>query len=33
VDKPAIYVTSVGESRSERNQLLLDLIKEDSGPY
>jgi MauM/NapG family ferredoxin protein len=33
VDKPAIYVTSVGESRSERNQLLLDLIKEESGPY
>lgn len=33
VDKPAIYVTSVGESRSERNQLLLDLIKENSGPY
>ncbi len=27
VDDPAIYVTSVGESRSERNQLLLDLIK------
>jgi len=33
VDKPAIYVTSVGESRSEKNQLLLDLIKEDSGIY
>ncbi|MEE9390720.1 MAG: 4Fe-4S binding protein [Candidatus Aminicenantaceae bacterium] len=27
VDEPAIFVTSVGESRSERNQLLLDLIK------
>ncbi len=27
VDAPAIYVTSIGESRSERNQLLLDLIK------
>jgi ferredoxin len=27
VDAPAIYVTSVGESRSERNQLLLDIIK------
>lgn len=26
VDKPAIYVTSVGESRSEKNQLLLNLI-------
>lgn len=28
VDEPAIYVTSVGESRSERNQLLLPLLKE-----
>ncbi|HDZ24895.1 MAG TPA: 4Fe-4S dicluster domain-containing protein, partial [Candidatus Aminicenantes bacterium] len=27
VDEPAIYITSVGESRSETNQLLLDLIK------
>ena len=27
VDKPAIYVTSVAESRSEKNQLLLNLIK------
>jgi MauM/NapG family ferredoxin protein len=27
VDDPAIYVTSVGESRSERNKLLLELIK------
>jgi MauM/NapG family ferredoxin protein len=27
VDEPAIYVTSVGESRSETNQLLLDIIK------
>jgi MauM/NapG family ferredoxin protein len=26
VDKPAIYVTSVGESRSEDNQLKLDLL-------
>jgi len=26
MDKPAIYVTSVGESRSEQNQLLLDVI-------
>ncbi|MFQ6108948.1 MAG: 4Fe-4S binding protein [Candidatus Aminicenantales bacterium] len=26
VDKPAIYVTSVGESRSERNQVLLDIL-------
>jgi ferredoxin len=30
VDEPAIYVTSVGESRSERNQLLLDLIKSNN---
>lgn len=29
VDKPAIYVTSVGESRSEKNQLLLPLIKSE----
>ncbi len=28
VDLPTIYVTSIGESRSERNQLLLDLFKE-----
>jgi MauM/NapG family ferredoxin protein len=28
MDKPAIYVTSVGESRSEQNQLLLDTISE-----
>ncbi|MFQ6069359.1 MAG: 4Fe-4S binding protein [Candidatus Aminicenantales bacterium] len=27
VDKPAIYITSVGESRSEKNQLLLPLKK------
>jgi len=27
VDAPAIYVTSVGESRSEKNQMLLDIIK------
>lgn len=33
VDKPAIYVTSVGESRSERNQLLLDLLKEETDIY
>ena len=29
VDQPAIYVTSVGESRSEHNQLLLDIIEAD----
>lgn len=33
VDQPAIYVTSVGESRSERNQLLLDVIKSSDGIY
>lgn len=27
VDNPAIYVTSVGESRSEKNQLLLEIIQ------
>lgn len=27
VDAPAIYITSVGESRSEKNQMLLDIIK------
>jgi ferredoxin len=32
VDAPAIYVTSVGESRSEKNQLLLDIIKGDTPP-
>jgi len=30
MDKPAIYVTSIGESRSEQNQLFLPLLKEDS---
>jgi MauM/NapG family ferredoxin protein len=33
VDKPAIYITSVGESRSERNQLLLDIIKEEGDVF
>lgn len=33
VDAPAIYVTSVGESRSERNQVLLDTLEQESGPY
>lgn len=32
VDQPAIYVTSVGESRSEKNQLLLDVIS-GGDPY
>ena len=31
VDQPAIYVTSVGESRSERNQVLLDMLKPEEG--
>jgi MauM/NapG family ferredoxin protein len=29
VDQPAIYVTSVGETRSERNQMKLDIIQPD----
>lgn len=33
VDQPAIFCTSIGESRSERNQLLLPLIKEVEGSY
>ena len=33
VDAPAIYVTSIGETRSERNQMLLDLIKAEQDPY
>lgn len=33
VDKPAIYVTSVGESRSTRNQLLLDLLQSPDDIY
>lgn len=33
VDAPAIYVTSMGEDRSEQNQILLPLIKEDSEIY
>jgi len=33
MDKPAIYVTSVGESRSEENQLKLDLISGSGGIY
>lgn len=33
VDEPAVYVTSVGESRSTKNQLLLDVIKQGDSPY
>jgi MauM/NapG family ferredoxin protein len=33
VDAPAIYVTSVGESRSEKNQMLLDIIKTEEDTY
>ncbi len=29
VDKPAIFITSIGEDRSEQNQLLLPLLKEN----
>ncbi len=32
VDDPAIYVTSVGESRSERNRLLLEILKSPAPP-
>ncbi len=33
LDQPAIYITSVGEDRSERNQVLLDILEpeEDIG--
>ncbi len=33
VDAPAIYVTSVGESRSEKNQMLLDIIRTEENTY
>jgi polyferredoxin len=33
VDDPAIYVTSVGESRSERNQMLLDIIQPEEDLF
>ena len=33
VDAPAIYVTSVGETRSERNQVLLDIFQTEQDPY
>lgn len=33
VDQPAIYVTSVGESRSEKNQMLLDIIKPEEDIF
>jgi len=33
VDQPAIYVTSVGESRSEKNQFFLDINKGFGDPY
>jgi polyferredoxin len=32
VDDPAIYVTSVGEARSEKNRLLLEIIKPTASP-
>ncbi len=32
VDEPAIFVTSVGESRSATNRFLLELLKEDQTP-
>jgi MauM/NapG family ferredoxin protein len=33
MDDPAIYCTSVGEQRSTKNRLLLDVIKTDNSPY
>lgn len=33
VDLPAVYVTSVGESRSDKNQLLLDVFSGGGGIY
>jgi len=33
VDAPAIYVTSVGETRSDRNQVLLDIFQSGEDPY
>lgn len=33
VDMPAIYVTSVGETRSESNRVLLETLGTQSGPY
>jgi MauM/NapG family ferredoxin protein len=33
VDSPAIYVTSVGESRSDKNQMLLDMIKAEENIF
>ncbi|MFC2169032.1 4Fe-4S binding protein [Acidobacteriota bacterium] len=33
VDAPAIYVTSVGEDRSEKNQLLLDIIQGEENLF
>ena len=32
VDDPAVYVTSVGETRSEKNRLLLQVIGEAGQP-
>jgi MauM/NapG family ferredoxin protein len=33
VDDPAIYVTSIGESRSEKNRMLLDIIKAEENIF
>jgi len=33
VDDPAIYVTSIGESRSDKNQMLLDIIKAEENIF
>jgi hypothetical protein len=32
VDDAAIYVTSVGETRSEKNRLLLEILKPQALP-
>lgn len=33
VDSPAIYITSIGETRSEKNQMLLDIIKPEENIF
>jgi len=33
VDEPAIYVTSVGETRSESNRVLLETLATGGDPY
>ncbi len=33
VDTPAIYITSIGETRSEKNRMLLDIIKPEENIF